>query len=67
MMVHKNKKYFLSLQDNSWRDEINEFAECIVKNKPIINGTCYDALEVMKMIFNIYKSDKQWWKNFQNN
>ena len=63
----QKQKIFSFLQDNSWKDEINEFADCITKNKPIINGTCYDALEVMEMIFNIYRSDKQWWKYFKSN
>ena len=63
----QEQKVYSFLQDNSWRDEINEFSECISKDKPVVNGTCYDALEIMEMIFNIYKSDKKWWESFQNN
>ena len=52
---------------NSWKEEIDEFADCIVNIKPIENGTCGDALKVMKMIFEIYKADKIWWKYFNQN
>jgi len=46
--------------DKSWKLEIDEFAECILNNKSIINGTSNDALKVMKMIEKIYKNDKKW-------
>ena len=39
------------LYDNSWKEEIDEFAECIVNNQPVENGTSEDALKVMEMIF----------------
>ena len=54
------------LYDNSWKEEIDEFAECIVNNQPVENGTSEDALKVMEMIFDIYKADKTWWKYFNN-
>ena len=53
--------------DNSWKEEIDEFADYIVNNKPIDNGTSGDALKVMEMIFEIYKADKTWWKYFNQN
>ena len=28
------------------------------------NGTIYDAIEVMKMVESIYKSDNKWMKKF---
>ena len=52
------------LYDNSWKEEIDEFADCIVNNKPVNDGTSEDALKVMEMIFNIFKADKTWWKYF---
>lgn len=55
------------LQDNSWRDEINEFAAAIIENKPIISGTSNDALETMKLVFSIYYSDETWRKQFNIN
>ena len=55
------------LHDNSWKEEIDEFADCIINNKPINEGTSEDALKVMEMIFKIYKADKTWWKYFNQN
>ena len=45
------------LNDNSWKEEIFEFAESILKNKQILNGTSSDALETMKLVFSIYYDD----------
>jgi len=52
------------LEDNSWKEEIDEFADCIVNDRLVENGTSDDALKVMEMIFNIYKVDKIWWEKF---
>jgi len=48
------------LKDNSWRDEIYEFADAVLKGKKIESGTSNDALETMKLVFNIYYSDTDW-------
>ncbi len=48
------------LQDNSWKEEIFEFADAIINNMPIESGSSLDALETMKLVFNIYFSDIQW-------
>lgn len=48
------------LEDNSWRDEINEFAEAVLKNVPIKNGTSKDAFNTMKLVYRIYYSDENW-------
>ena len=63
----KEELMYTYINDNSWKDEIDEFADCIVNDRPVINGTSQDALKVMEMIYNIYKADSLWWKNFQNN
>ena len=55
------------LQDNSWRDEIYEFASAIINNNPIKTGTSYDALETMKLVFNIYYNDTNWREQFEIN
>ncbi len=52
------------LDDNSWKNEVDEFADIIIKDKKVINGNSADALGVMKMVYNIYYSDKQWRKFF---
>ena len=54
------------LEDNSWKQEIDDFTDCIINNKPVENGTSDDALKIMVMIYNIYKADKTWWQYFNN-
>ncbi len=48
------------LEDNSWRDEVNEFANAIVNDKPVQSGTVEEALAVMKQVYRIYWADPQW-------
>jgi len=48
------------LEDNSWRDEIYEFAEAVINKKPIEFGNSKDALETMKLVYRIYYADSQW-------
>lgn len=52
------------LEDNSWRDEINEFADVIVNDTAVINGTSSDALAVMELVYGIYAADAQWRESF---
>jgi predicted dehydrogenase len=48
------------LTDNSWKAEIYEFADSVLNNKPVISGTSNDALETMKLVYNIYYNDTDW-------
>lgn len=48
------------VDDNSWRDEINEFVDAIVNNKEIGNGNSADALRSMKTVYRIYDADEEW-------
>jgi predicted dehydrogenase len=52
------------LQDNSWRDEIFEFADSVLNDKPVISGTSHDALETMRLVFTIYFNDLHWRNKF---
>jgi len=52
------------LDDNSWRDEINEFAKAIVNNEDILSGTAEDAYETMKTVYAIYQADPVWRSQF---
>ncbi len=52
------------LEDNSWRDEINEFAATIINNGSILSGNSNDALATMKQVYRIYWSDPEWRKRF---
>ncbi len=47
-------------QDHSWRDEIDEFVEAILQNKPVSNGSCEDAVKTMELIYRIYCADSVW-------
>ena len=53
------------LDDNSWKDEILEFAEAIQNDKPIESGNSYDALETMKLVYRIYFNDTEWRDRFR--
>jgi len=47
-------------QDNSWRDEIAEFADAILDGGPIVNGSSAEALLTMEMVYRIYRADPEW-------
>lgn len=56
----------LYLEDNSWRDEIYDFAETILKGQPNVHGRSADALATMDLVFKIYHEDDQWRDRFLN-
>ncbi len=58
---HKTVNY---LEDNSWRDEIYEFAESVIHNIPVKRGSSREALATMKLVYKIYYADPQWRKEF---
>ena len=51
-------------RDPSWDDEIDAFADCIVNDTPVQNGTSKDALRTMRLVFLIYYSDAAWRKTY---
>ncbi|MBW0434126.1 Gfo/Idh/MocA family oxidoreductase [Leptospira yasudae] len=48
------------LEDNSWRDEINEFTDHILKGEPVKTGSSLDAYQTMKLVYQIYYADPEW-------
>ena len=58
------KEEITYLEDNSWRDEIYEFADAVMNNTKIICGTSLDALETMKLVYRIYYADPVWRKAY---
>ena len=52
------------IEDNSWRDEVNEFADAILNENSIDNGNSSDALIAMKMVYRIYFNDPEWREKF---
>lgn len=51
-------------EDNSWRDEIFDFAKTIIEDKKVIRGSSKEALETMKTVYRIYYADPLWRKAF---
>lgn len=52
------------LEDHSWEDEINEFADAVIDNTQILSGTVEDAYKTMKLVYSIYHADETWKKKF---
>lgn len=48
------------LEDNSWRDEVAEFVDTVLKDKSVENGNSRDALKSMELVFEIYSADLKW-------
>jgi len=46
--------------DPSWASEIAEFADAVLNDVPIENGSSQDALRTMQLVYRIYCSDKTW-------
>jgi len=46
--------------DPSWAGEINEFADAIINDTPIQDGSSDDALKTMKLVYGIYYADPDW-------
>jgi len=55
-------KYY---DDNSWKQEIDEFADAIIKKVPIKFGTSDDALKTMKLVYRIYYADSLWREKYK--
>ncbi len=47
-------------QDNSWWNEISEFADAVLNDTPIRNGNSEDALRTMHLVYRIYCADPAW-------
>ena len=46
------------LEDNSWRDEIEEFSNVIINNLSVKTGNIKDAILSMRLVEKIYHADK---------
>jgi predicted dehydrogenase len=55
------------LEDNSWNDEINEFASAIENRTKIESGNSADALATMMLVYKIYCADSNWAKKYNIN
>ena len=54
------KRSFYFKKDNSWKKEVDEFADIITKNKKILLGNSIQAYNAIKTVYNIYDNDKSW-------
>lgn len=46
--------------DNSWRDEIADFADCILGDRSVLSGSSIEALKTMHLVYRIYCADDEW-------
>jgi predicted dehydrogenase len=47
-------------RDNSWREEIAEFAQAILEDRPVRSGSAEEALRTMELVYRIYSADPEW-------
>lgn len=47
-------------RDPSWDDEITAFLDCIVNDTPVTSGSADDALQTMRLVYQIYYADSEW-------
>lgn len=52
------------LDDNSWADEIAEFADAVAGREQITAGSSGDALALMELVYRIYRADDRWCETF---
>lgn len=52
------------IRDNSWKNEVDEFADCIINDKPVVIGSSHDALKSMELVYKIYAADETWRTKF---
>jgi predicted dehydrogenase len=49
-------------QDFSFTREVEEFAECVLRDRKVEVGTSEDALKAMELVYRIYAGDPIWWE-----
>ncbi len=47
-------------EDRSWQQEVDEFARCILDDRPVVLGSSADAYQAMELVQRIYEADEQW-------
>jgi predicted dehydrogenase len=47
-------------EDHSWREEIFDFAEAILEDKPVPSGSSLEALKTMELVYRVYLADPAW-------
>lgn len=47
-------------EDNSWRDEVADFASNIIDDVPVTAGSSIEALRTLHLVYRIYCADPEW-------
>ena len=55
----KNQKNYYFKIDNSWKEEVEEFAKIIINNSKVNTGNIKDAISSMKLVEKIYLAGKR--------
>jgi len=50
--------------DNSWQDEIFDFAKAILSDSRIESGSSTEALKTIELVYRIYSADRHWCNQF---
>ena len=65
MIGYKNNEIIKKFKiDRSMDIEINKFIDSIINDKVIVSGSCIEAYQTMKIVFDIYFQDKLWRDKF---
>jgi len=51
-------------RDPSWENEVADFADCILCDRPVTSGSSRDALLTMRLVYQIYYADPTWRAKF---
>ncbi|KYG64743.1 oxidoreductase [Bdellovibrio bacteriovorus] len=51
-------------EDNSWRDEIAYFANCVINDQKVEQGSSEEAYRTMELVYRIYCADPEWKKKY---
>jgi len=47
-------------EDRSWYFEMEDFYNCVVKDKKVVQGNLVDAINAMQLVEKIYNADPVW-------
>lgn len=47
-------------RDHSWSDEVAAFADAVINDTPIVEGSSLEALRTMHLVYRIYCADPEW-------
>jgi predicted dehydrogenase len=53
-------------EDQSWHDEIEEFARAVIANRNVRHGSSLEALKTMQLVYDIYAADRAWAERWLN-